>query len=124
MKIQLKRIYDEPKDSDGIRILVDRLWPRGVSRERAKLDFWAKEIAPSTELRQWFHQNDSTYKEFQRRYQSELEENKPAVTELLNSIDSEVITLLSSVKQLNSSHVPILAKFLEHVKDSIEKLGL
>jgi uncharacterized protein YeaO (DUF488 family) len=70
--IQLKRAYDQPSKSDGTRILVDRLWPRGVTKAKARIDLWPKEIAPSPELRKWFHREGADWKEFRRRYLTEL----------------------------------------------------
>jgi uncharacterized protein YeaO (DUF488 family) len=72
MIIKLKRVYEKPKPADGTRILVDRLWPRGLSKVRAKLDLWLKEIAPSTELRKWFGHDAKKWRDFRRRYESEL----------------------------------------------------
>ena len=78
MKIQLKRAYDPPSKSDGTRILVDRLWPRGLTKAKARIDLWLKEIAPSTELRKWFHREGegADWKEFRRRYQAELKNHR------------------------------------------------
>jgi uncharacterized protein YeaO (DUF488 family) len=82
MKIQIKRAYDDAEPSDGTRILIDRLWPRGVSKEVAHLDLWLKEIAPSTELRQWFAHDPARWAEFQRRYRKELSANPEAIRQL------------------------------------------
>src|SRR5690606_491941 len=73
--VAIKRVYETPEDSDGIRILVDRLWPRGLSKENAKADMWLKEIAPSTELRKWFAHDPEKWNEFKKRYTQELKEN-------------------------------------------------
>ena len=78
--IRLKRAYDEPEKGDGKRILVDRLWPRGLSRENARLDQWMKEIAPSDELRQWFGHDPVRWKEFEQRYRVELKEHKGLIS--------------------------------------------
>ena len=72
MKIQIKRVYDEPGETDGKRILIDRLWPRGVSKAKAKVDLWLKAIAPSTQLRQWFGHDPGKWEEFKKRYEDEL----------------------------------------------------
>src|SRR3954462_9452812 len=98
MAVRIKRIYDEPADSDGFRVLVDRLWPRGVSKERAALGRWAKEVAPSTELRNWFHAHPDRFDEFAERYRAELGTN-PAVAEMRELARShDVVTLLYGVR--------------------------
>ena len=79
MKINLKRIYEEPTKEDGIRVLVDRLWPRGLTKQKANIDLWLKDIAPSTELRKWFGHDPEKWKEFRKRYQKELKENKEQI---------------------------------------------
>ena len=78
-EIRIKRIYDLPTDDDGYRVLVDRLWPRGTSKEKAQLDEWAKEIAPSNDLRQWFHHEPEKFELFSMQYQQELENNPLAI---------------------------------------------
>ena len=76
MNIKIKRVYEPPDKEDGQRILIDRLWPRGLTKEKAKVDEWLKELAPSTELRKWFNHDPEKWKEFQKRYHQELKENK------------------------------------------------
>lgn len=96
--IKVKRVYDEPSSDDGVRVLVDRLWPRGLSKESARIDLWLKDVAPSDELRKWFNHDASKWEEFKRRYFKELENNK-AVNELINLLrDRRTITLLYSAK--------------------------
>jgi uncharacterized protein YeaO (DUF488 family) len=75
MKLAIKRVYEEPDKDDGIRILIDRLWPRGLSKEKAHVDLWLKEIAPSTELRKWFAHDPAKWTEFKTRYRAELKQN-------------------------------------------------
>jgi uncharacterized protein YeaO (DUF488 family) len=75
VNVQIKRVYEEPSTSDGKRILIDRLWPRGLTKEKAKVDLWLKDIAPSTELRQWFGHDPSKWNEFKKRYHDELKKN-------------------------------------------------
>ncbi|QDT92644.1 DUF488 domain-containing protein [Gimesia algae] len=111
-KIQIKRIYEEPVESDGYRILADRLWPRGVAKADAHIDLWAKELAPSTELRKWFHAETRDYQEFSRRYRSELESNLTEIQGIIKKIEVSKFTLLTAVKDVEHSHVPILKKFL------------
>lgn len=112
MDIHIKRIYEKADPSDGKRILVDRLWSRGISKENAHLDLWLKEVAPSTELRKWFH--DATpdhWEEFKQRYLKELETN-PAVQELQQIIAKHTVTLLYSAKDVENNHAIILKEYL------------
>src|SRR3546814_11414545 len=92
--IRIKRIYDAPASTDGKRVLVDRIWPRGVSKEFAKLDLWLKEVAPSTDLRKWFDHNPARFEEFRHRYRQEMEANYNAVSELDHLSRENAITLL------------------------------
>ncbi len=92
--IRLKRAYDDPSDSDGKRILVDRLWPRGVSKDTARLDHWMKDIAPSDELREWFDHEPSRWSGFERRYRQELREHRDLLAELREDARRSVITLV------------------------------
>lgn len=112
MDIHIKRIYENADSSDGKRILVDRLWSRGISKENAHLDLWLKEVAPSTELRKWFHAaTPDHWQEFKQRYLDELEIN-PAVEELINIASSDKVTLLYSAKDLERNHAIILKESL------------
>ena len=92
--IKLKRAYDPPSREDGTRILVDRLWPRGISREKAALDQWMKEIAPSTELRKWFHHDPKRWTEFRHRYAEELRQHPDLVAELRSLAREGTVTLV------------------------------
>src|SRR5437588_7066706 len=100
LTIALKRVYDEPESSDGTRVLVDRLWPRGLSRERARIDLWLKEIAPSNSLRIRLHGDPAGWEDFKTAYYAELERPsaKSAVRELLDRLDREPITLLFAAR--------------------------
>lgn len=122
MNIQIKRIYDDVSGDDGKRILVDRLWSRGISKENAHLDLWLKEIAPSTELRKWFHaESVEHWDEFKQRYLKELATN-PAVKELLKIVSHHKVTLLYSAKDVEHNHAIILKEYLlEKSKNSIYK---
>ena len=112
MDIHIKRIYETAEPSDGKRILVDRLWSRGISKENAHLDLWLKEIAPSTELRKWFHPATSDHwQEFKQRYLKELETNS-AVEELQHIIAKHTVTLLYSAKDVENNHAIILKEYL------------
>lgn len=107
-----KRVYDDPAPGDGFRVLVDRLWPRGVTKERAALDLWLKEVAPSTELRTWFHARSDAFDEFAARYRDELGTN-PAVDELRRiGRANPTVTLLYSVKDPVRNHAVLLADYL------------
>ncbi len=113
MKILEKRIYEEPLSTDGFRVLADRLWPRGMKKENAHLDFWAKEIAPSTELRKAYHGKEIDFEEFSKKYLKELAEN-PETEAFLDKITNEkTITLLTSVKEVGVSELPVLKGFIE-----------
>lgn len=112
MDIQIKRIYENAEPSDGKRILVDRLWSRGISKENAHLDLWLKEVAPSTELRKWFHAaTPDHWQEFKQRYLEELETN-PAVQELQQIASKNTVTLLYSAKDVENNHAIILKEYL------------
>ena len=112
MELRTKRIYDDRSPDDGYRVLVDRLWPRGVSKERAALGEWAKEVAPSDGLRTWFHHEVQNWQEFERRYLAELDQN-PAAAELRDSLGGhEIVTLLYSAKDERHNQALVLADWL------------
>lgn len=112
MTLQIKRIYEDPAASDGYRVLVDRIWPRGVSKERAKLDVWLKEVAPTTELRQWFHHEEPKWPEFVRRYRAELADN-PAVGALRDIVSAhKLVTLLYSAHAEEENQAVVLQDYL------------
>lgn len=112
MELQVKRVYEEAGPGDGFRVLVDRLWPRGVSKERAALGLWAKEVAPTTELRVWFHAHPGEFDEFTRRYRAELAEN-PEVDRLREQLSAHPVnTLLYGVHDAEHNHARILAEVL------------
>jgi uncharacterized protein YeaO (DUF488 family) len=98
MEIKLKRVYEKPDEKDGYRILVDRLWPRGLTKEKAAVDLWLKDIAPTTELRKWFNHDPEKWKEFQKKYLNEIEENKEAVSTLKEHLKKGTVTLLYGAK--------------------------
>jgi uncharacterized protein YeaO (DUF488 family) len=108
----IKRIYDAPATTDGYRVLVDRLWPRGVSKEKAALDLWLKDIAPSPDLREWFGHQPERFQEFSARYQAELEQN-PAVGALhALAKDHMTITLLYAAHDPAINHAVVLQRYL------------
>ncbi len=113
MDIKIKRIYEDPSKSDGTRILVDRIWPRGLSKEDAKLDEWIKEIAPSTALRKWFDHKEERFDEFSEKYKQELETNKNLIMDILKNAREYPITLLYGAKDENHNQAIVLKEFLE-----------
>lgn len=113
MRLQLKRVYEPPAESDGICILVDRLWPRGLSKAEAGIDYWAKEVAPTNELRRWYQHEQEKWPEFQRKYVTELQNNPEAVLELIAKIRNENATLLFSSKETSLNNAVVLKEYLE-----------
>lgn len=111
--IQLKRIYDPADASDGFRVLVDRLWPRGLAKVRAAVDLWARDVAPSTELRQWFHHEEANWDEFVRRYRDELSSNPDAVAALRRQCAGRVVTLLYGAKDETHNQAVVLRDVLD-----------
>jgi len=109
--LRIKRVYLPSAETDGYRILVDRLWPRGLSKEKAAIDLWLKEVAPSDALRKWFHHEAENWDEFQRRYEAELEDNA-AVAELREAIGKGPATLLYGAKDETHNQAVVLAEFL------------
>lgn len=113
MEIHTKRVYEEPGDEDGYRVLVDRLWPRGLSKEKARVDLWAKEVAPTAELRKAFHHEDLPYEEFVDRYEQEMDDN-PEVAGLAKELqDKDVVTLLYAMKSEDRNHALLLRERLK-----------
>lgn len=110
--IQLKRIYEPTSPDDGMRILVDRLWPRGVSKAKAKLDLWLKDIAPSTALRQWFGHDPQKWQEFRKRYREELAKNPEAVSVLENAVKKGKVTLLYGARDTEHNEAAVLKDYL------------
>lgn len=109
--VHVRRIYDEPTPADGYRVLVDRIWPRGISKSRARLDQWCKEIAPSTELRKWYHHDPDRFAEFSRRYCNELTDTTraAALNELRRLVSEKTLTLLTATKDPTISEAAVLA---------------
>ena len=112
--IKIKRIYEDYSKTDGYRILVDRLWPRGISKERAKIDLWIKEIAPSNDLRKWYSNNSEKRDQFQKKYLIELKENSDSLNEIKKiTNDQKIITLLSASKDSKPIHAIVLQQILK-----------
>jgi uncharacterized protein YeaO (DUF488 family) len=110
--IRLKRVYEPAASSDGYRILIDRLWPRGVSRGKADLDEWDRELAPSTELRQWFGHEPSRFEEFRRRYQDELRHQRSRIAELRGRARKGTLTLVYSARDAEHNDAVVLGEVL------------
>ena len=112
--VQVRRIYEDPRRDDGQRVLVDRIWPRGVSKERADLDEWCKQIAPSTDLRKWYGHDPDKYGEFDRRYRAELQEPERAAAyaHLRELAAKGRLTLLTASKRSDISEATVLADLL------------
>lgn len=110
--IKIKRIYEQAASDDGIRILAERLWPRGMKKEEAKLDDWLKEVAPSTELRKWFSHDPAKWSEFQQRYCAELDKHPETWQPILDLAKKETVTLLFSSRDTEHNNVVVLKKYL------------
>jgi len=112
MEVKIKRIYEKPDKEDGKRILVDRLWPRGLTKEKASVDIWLKEIAPSTELRKWFGHDPDKWKEFQKRYKQELKKNHQQVLILKEQVKTGIATLVYGAKDEEHNEALVLKELL------------
>lgn len=112
MKIKIKRVYENPSKEDGKRILVDRLWPRGLTKEKANIDLWLKDIAPTTELRKWFGHDPYKWKEFKKRYRLELKNNKEEVSILKEQFGEKVVTLVYGAKDEEHNEALVLKEWL------------
>jgi uncharacterized protein YeaO (DUF488 family) len=113
--VTLKRAYEPAAAADGKRVLVDRLWPRGVSKIAAKIDYWAKDLAPSTELRKWFAHDPKKWEEFQRRYAAELENHGNAVRELADASAVSTVTLVYGARDEVHNDAVVLKRFIENM---------
>lgn len=111
--IRLKRVYEKPSRMDGSRILVDRLWPRGLTKERAAVTLWLKDVAPSTELRKWFGHAPARWKQFQARYREELREQKDALELLKRKSNTHTVTLLYAARDEQHNEALVLKRVLE-----------
>jgi len=114
MAIKLKRVYEKPDDNDGIRVLVERLWPRGLSKEKAKVDIWLKNAAPSTELRKWFSHDEGKWKEFKKRYYLELDQNPQALKTIIDLPSSANITFVFASKEENLNNAVALKDYISN----------
>jgi uncharacterized protein YeaO (DUF488 family) len=117
--IRIKRAYEEPEPDDGYRVLIDRLWPRGIGKEHLRLDAWLKELAPSPELRKWFGHDPARWEEFQKRYRAELSapEAQTLLTELAERADLGPVTLIYAARDEQHNNAVVIRELLE------ERLG-
>jgi len=112
INVQLKRIYDEPDSGDGYRVLIDHVWPRGVSRERARLNEWARELAPSDDLRRWFAHDPEKFEAFRARYRAELANRRSAIVELAHRASSGRVTIVYAARDQQHNNAVVLAEVL------------
>lgn len=112
-RFRIKRVYEQASEQDGTRVLVDRLWPRGITKARAALDLWLKDIAPSPTLRQWFHQEPERWEAFRSKYEAELDENETGIKQLRELAAENPVTLLYGARDDSHNHAIVL---LEHLK--------
>jgi uncharacterized protein YeaO (DUF488 family) len=112
MELKIKRVYEQPAKGDGKRILVDRLWPRGLTKEKAAVDLWLKDIAPSTELRKWFGHDPDKWEEFKKRYHQELKNNTEQVSILFEELKKRTVTLVYGAKDEQHNEALVLKEWL------------
>ncbi|MFI8204010.1 DUF488 domain-containing protein [Streptomyces sp. NPDC085937] len=114
MSVRVRRVYEPPEPGDGVRVLVDRLWPRGLAKDAARVDEWPKALTPSTELRRWYHAGEGSFEEFRERYEAELAgpEAAEAVRRVRELAGKGPVTLLTASKQPELSHAEVLARLL------------
>jgi uncharacterized protein YeaO (DUF488 family) len=112
MPIRIKRVYEKPEEDDGVRLLVDRLWPRGLTKEVASIDLWLKQLSPSTELRRWYNHDPAKWQEFKRRYFAELSSNPEAVSVLLEQVGAKPTTFLFSSKETKLNNAVALKEYV------------
>jgi uncharacterized protein YeaO (DUF488 family) len=113
MEIKIKRAYERPSSTDGFRILVDRLWPRGISKDKAKVEFWPKELAPSTELRRWYGHNPEKWSEFKSLYAAELSGNQELLNKLMEYVRKGTVTFVYSSKEQRLNNAIALKEYVE-----------
>ena len=113
MNIKIKRVYEQADKKDGERILVDRLWPRGLTKEKANVDLWLKEIAPSTELRKWFGHDPEKWRSFRRRYETEIRHNDDLIKLLKQKARKGTVTLVYGARDEKHNEALVLKQFLE-----------
>jgi uncharacterized protein YeaO (DUF488 family) len=122
--IKLKRVYEKAENNDGLRVLVDRLWPRGVKKEEAKLDEWLRDIAPSSELRKWFSHDPNKWEEFKIRYEEELAQKEELLDKLIQDAKGKNITLVYASREKQFNNVTVLKAHMEKRMTRQEKNSL
>jgi len=122
--IKIKRAYEDASEDDGCRILVERLWPRGVTKERADLDLWLKDVAPSTELRKWFHSHPDGWEEFRERYRRELADKKDDIDLLMKKAEEGTVTFIYSARDRENNAATELKAYIEQHAGKSEKRKL
>jgi uncharacterized protein YeaO (DUF488 family) len=116
VSVKVKRVYDEPAKSDGLRVLVDRLWPRGLKKKHARIDEWFKEVAPTTGLRKWFGHDPSRWEEFKKRYFRELDNRRERVEELARESKKRTVTLLFGAKDTEHNNAVAFKEYLQKLE--------
>jgi uncharacterized protein YeaO (DUF488 family) len=111
--IRLKRVYDQPSRTDGLRVLVDRVWPRGLTKQRAAVELWLKDLAPSTDLRKWFNHDPSKWEEFESRYRKELRDKTSELQLLKKESKARTVTLLFGARDAEHNQAVVLKKVLD-----------
>lgn len=114
--VKIKRVYEEPEPDDGLRLLVDKLWPRGLSKEKAAIDRWIKEIAPSDELRRWFGHDPERWQGFRESYLRELEEHRPLLKEIAGEARKRKVTLLYAAHDQERNNAVVLKELLQKMR--------
>jgi len=122
MNIETERIYDAPQKKGGYRVLVDRLWPRGLRKENVHVDLWLKAIAPSTELRKWFAHDPAKWQSFKQRYFAEIKNNQEAVNQLTSRVKDQTLVLLYGAKDTEHNQAIALKEYLEHKTPNPSKM--
>ncbi len=118
MSIRVKRVYDKPAKADGRRVLVDRVWPRGLTKEKAQIDDWLKEIAPSARLRKWFGHDPARWKEFKKRYAKELDDQREPLEQLAREARKRTVTLLFGAKDVEHNNAAALKEHIEKLRNA------
>ena len=114
--IAIKRAYDNPSPQDGVRILIDRLWPRGLSKAKLKIDAWPRELTPSTDLRRWYGHEPERFAEFRRRYRAELAEHAKELAALRAIVKGRAATLITATREVDLSHAVVMREMLQRKK--------
>ena len=115
--LKIKRIYEHPTPDDGIRIFVDRLWARGVTKDAAKLDYWFKDVAPSSDLRKWFNHEPEKFNEFAHKYREELQDSKNDIKKIKDFLKNQNVTLIYAAKSPTINHAVVLKNYIDSLEE-------